>query len=100
MDVLAKTKCICYSISVETLKTMVGEKYRDVLYLNFIKSSFSTSKSFKKFNLKLLENAYECFNAINFAKDQVVYPAGHLISSKLVIIIEGNLVNVSILNQF
>jgi hypothetical protein len=94
MDVIAKTKCVCYSISVETLKTMVGDKYRDVLYLNFIKSSFATSKFFNKFNLKLLETAYECFHALNFSKNQITFPAGYLKSSSVVVIIEGSLVNV------
>lgn len=95
MDVNAKTKCVCYSISIETLKTMVGEKYREVLYLNFIKSAFSNSKNLRKFNLKLVETAYECFGAANYSKNDVVIPQGYMVSSKLVIVIEGNLINKS-----
>lgn len=95
MDVIAKTNCICYSISVETLKSMVGVKYRDVLYLNFIKSSFVFSHCFSKFNPKLLESSYEYFQAYNFSKNDVVFKVGHCASSKLIVVLEGNLVNVS-----
>lgn len=94
LDVIARTSCICYSISVETLAQMVGEKYKEVLYMNFVKMSFSTSQNFNKFNLRLLENAFDCLIAHNFSIDQVAYYAGHVKSSKLIIIIEGNLINV------
>lgn len=94
MDVVAKTKCTCYSISVETLKQMVGEKYRDVLYLNFIKTAFSSSKYLKKFQPKCIESIYPCFKIKNYGKREVVVPAGHVIGSKIIVIIEGNLVNV------
>lgn len=94
MDVIAKTTCICYSISVETLTNMVGEKYKDLLYMNFIKMSFSQSQYFKRFNLQLLENAYELLTARNYYKRDLVYKAGHKKGSKLIIIIEGSLVNV------
>lgn len=97
MDVISKSKCVCYSISVETLKNMVGEKYRDILYLNFIKMSFSISQYFNKINLKLLESAYECFHAVNLGKNQVAYPKGHINTSKFTIIIEGSLKNVYII---
>jgi CRP-like cAMP-binding protein len=94
MDVVAKTKCTCYSISIETLKSMVGERYRDVLYLNFIKSAFATSKYLKRFNLKLIESSYECFQVINYSKGDIVLNKGYAVASKLIVVIEGNLVNV------
>jgi hypothetical protein len=95
MDVIAKSKCICYSISVETLRAMVGDKYRDILYLNFIKMSFSISENLNTINLKLLENIFECFTAVNLGKGKIACGQGHQMTSKLMIIIEGNLVNVS-----
>jgi cGMP-dependent protein kinase len=94
MDVVAKTKCVCYSISIETLKQMVGEKYRDVLYLNFIKSAFSQSRYLKKFQPKLIEAIFSCFSVVNFGKRDVVVPAGHVLGSKIIVVIEGNLINV------
>jgi hypothetical protein len=96
MDVIAKTKCICYSISVETLRAMVGDKYRDILYLNFIKMSFSISENLNSINLKLLDNIFECFKAVNIGKGQAACSVGHNTNSKLMIIIEGNLISVYI----
>jgi cAMP-dependent protein kinase regulator len=94
MDVVAKTKCVCYSISIETLKQMCGEKYRDVLYMNFIKSAFTQSKYLKKFQPKLVESIYECFSVVNYGKREVVVPTGHVLGSKIIVVIEGNLINV------
>ena len=64
MDVVAKTKCICFSISIGTLINMLGEKYRTYLYLGFIKSSFATSSLFQRFNSYLIEQIFELFKAV------------------------------------
>ena len=93
LDVIAKTNCICYSISTNTLKAMLGENFRTLLYLNFIKSSFTKSKNFKKFNVKILDNALDVFKAINLGKNEVALKAGYEKSSKLVVVIDGNLIN-------
>lgn len=94
MDVIAKTKCLVYSISVETLKRMVGEQYRNTLFMNFIKISFSNSVNFKNINPKTVEKIFNSFKAVNIGKDSILYHEGHKMSSKLTIIIEGNLLNV------
>jgi CRP-like cAMP-binding protein len=94
MDVVAKTKCICYSISIETLRAMVGDRYRDILYLNFIKMSFSISENLNSINLKILENIFDCFKAVNIGKGHNACSIGHNTLSKLIIVIEGNLINV------
>jgi cGMP-dependent protein kinase len=93
MDVIAKTQCITYSISIETLKNMVGDNYRDILYLNFIKMSFANSKNFKNINMKLLEKTYDSFKMKSFTKDEVVLPVGYGIISKIAIVIEGSIIN-------
>lgn len=77
---------------------MVGERYKDVLYLNMIKMSFSKSNIFGKINTKLIENAYECFKVKNFLKGDSVVKQGYAICSKIIIVLEGSLVN-SKLNQ-
>jgi CRP-like cAMP-binding protein len=61
MDVIAQSNCIIYSISIETLKSMFGDKYKDVLLLQFIKMSFNLSSFFNKVSTKLLENIYDGF---------------------------------------
>lgn len=94
MDVIAKTKCICYALNIDTLKTMVGDEFRTVLYLNFVKSSLAHSKFFSRFNLKLLDSIFDHFKPINLAKNEIAYPIGHVVSSKFIVVIDGNLINV------
>lgn len=94
-DIVAKTDCIVYSISVETMKNMIGPKYREILYANFMKMAMTESSVFKKFNLKLLDNALSLFKIKHYSKNQTVLHAGHETSSLIIIIIQGNLVDVS-----
>ena len=93
LDVITKTKCICYSISISTLKSMLSDKYRSFLYLNFMKSAFKNSKFFNKFSGDLLNNIFQHFEAVNLGKDYVAFPIGHVKSSTMVIMIDGNLIN-------
>jgi cGMP-dependent protein kinase len=93
MDVIAKTSCVIYSISVETLKSMFGDKYKDVLLLNFIKMSFNLSTCFNKISTKLIENAYECFTSRDFKRKEIVINTCYPVISKIVVIIEGSIVD-------
>jgi CRP-like cAMP-binding protein len=94
MDVFAKENCILYAISVETLKAMVGEKYKDILFLNCIKNVFQTSSCFNKLSADMIENSFECFKIINFTQGSVALSAGTRISDNLILILQGNLINV------
>lgn len=93
LDVVSRTNCVLYSISIDTLMTLVGERYKDVLYLNMIKMAFSQSNVFDKFNPKLIENAYDCFKIKNFLKGEIVLKHGYSICSRIIIILEGSLLN-------
>lgn len=93
LDVVAKTNCICYSVSTITLKTMLGDNYRKVLYLNFIKASFSMSKVFKKLNVQLFDQVIDLFTPLNLKNGDIAYKAGYIPSSKIVVVIDGNLIN-------
>lgn len=97
MDVIAKTVTICYSISIETLKTILGENYKDMLFLNFVKMAFKTSGLFKKLNKSIIEKAFPVFKAKNFNKNDVVLSKGYKTNEKIIIVIEGGLINVKII---
>jgi CRP-like cAMP-binding protein len=94
MDVVAKTVCICFSISVETLQAIIGNNFRDVLYLNLIKLAFKTSSLLNKFESSLIEKTYPAFCIKNYEKNQTVIPKGRITSDKINILIEGNLIKV------
>ena len=93
LDCIAKTDCVCYSVTTSILKSMLGNNFRSLLYLNFIKSSFNRSKIFGKFNVHLLDKARDLFRAINLKKNDVAYKKGYVKCNKIVVVIDGNLIN-------
>jgi cGMP-dependent protein kinase len=93
VDVITTTSCIIYSISIETLKSMFGDKYKDILLLNFIKMSFNLSKNFNNISNKFLESAYDCFTYRDYKKKEVVLYSNFQVSAKIIIIIEGSVVD-------
>ena len=97
LDVIAKTNCVCYSISISYLKSMLGEKYRSFLFLNFMKTAFQKSEIFNQLNTYFVEEIFQYFEAVNLGSDNVAFPIKHNKSSKIVIIIDGNLINVSLI---
>ena len=62
-----------------------------------MKMAMSTSPVFKKFNLKLLDNALSLFKIRHYTKNQRVIPKGHDTASLIVIVIQGGLIDVSLL---
>jgi CRP-like cAMP-binding protein len=91
MDVIAKTVCMCFSISVETLKAIIGKDFRDVLYLNMIKSTMKASNLLNNFDSTLIEKTYPSFCIKNYQKNEVVLSKGTFMNEMIYIIIEGNL---------
>ncbi len=93
MDVVAKSNCVCYSISKATLQNMLGERYITLLFLNFIKASFLTSKYFKVFNSNLFKDIFPFFEAINLGPGSIAFEKGYIKSSHIVVIIDGHLID-------
>jgi cGMP-dependent protein kinase len=91
LNVIAKTVCVIYSISVGILTLILGPNFKDILFLNFIKIAIKNSKSFGKINISLIEQTYSCFKVKRFFKGNIVLPKGTLMNKKIIIIIEGNL---------
>jgi hypothetical protein len=80
---------------VETLKVILGPNYRDVLYMNLVKLAFNNSAVFSKLDSTLIEKAYPAFTIKTFAKNEIVIPAGTNKSEKVIILLEGDLINVN-----
>ena len=92
-DVYAKNKTIIYAISSSTLYKILGENYSSVLLLNFIKNALLRTNSFKKLNVKLLDQISDLVIAKFFIKEQNVYPNNFNTSSKMIILVDGELFN-------
>lgn len=94
LNVVASSSCVIYDISVETLKSMVGENYKEVLYFSFIKMSFSMSSFFSKINSKILENAFPSFETKFFSyKETAIDAKTYKSNNTITVLIEGNLVD-------
>ena len=93
LDCISKCDCVCYSVSISTLKNMLGDNFRNLLYLNFIKSAFNKSKIFSRFNVQLLDKVFHLFKPINLKSNDIAYKENYLKSSKIVIVIDGHLIN-------
>jgi cGMP-dependent protein kinase len=73
---------------------MLGDGYKDMLLLNFIKMSFSSSSYLNKISIKIIENTYEYFTAKEYKKNDIVICSGHIVNSKIIIIIEGSITDI------
>ena len=92
IDVIAKTKTVCYSVSITTFKLMLGENFREMLYLNFIKYAFARSERFQNFNTHLLDGkVFKLFTPENLPNNTIAFEKGYDTSSKLVVIVDGSL---------
>lgn len=94
LDVWTCEKTVLYVLSIETLKSMIGEKYRDVIFLNCLMGCFLNSTYFNKINNQILERSYRCFKVVDIPKGGIAVNKGTRASSQLVAVIEGNLINV------
>jgi len=95
--VTAKSKTTCFSVSIDTLKLIIGENFIDIILLNYLKSGFHKSKIFNPFNTNLIEKGFSTFTLKKYVKGELVYPINYKCSTNLAIIIEGDLFYVSIL---
>lgn len=95
MNVVSNTDSICYSISIDTLKSVLGEKFRDVLFLNFVKIIFQNSKYFSEINPKLIDHIYPSFKVRNYGFFEQVLQKDYRVTQRIIVIIEGCIVKKS-----
>ena len=93
LDVIAKSDCILYSISVEFFKNQIGIDYKESLYFSFINYSFQNSKFFTDIYPKMLEKVFGYFEFLDYKGKEVVFEKGTSLSNKLIIVLEGGLMN-------
>lgn len=94
MNIVAKTKCVCCSISFQSLKLIIGENYKEAIVLSIIKNAFAMSKYLNTINPSLIENFFSNFEIVNFKKNEKILDTGSIIQAKYFVVIEGNIVQV------
>ena len=98
-DVIANTEVICYSVSITTLKEMLGEDFVNKLLLNNIKAAFKNSKKFCDIYHKIFEEVFVCFKTRFLHNNEIAYEKGTNISDKIIVLIDGSLVYSKIPNE-
>jgi len=92
MNVVAKTVCVCYSISIRTLVDLLGGDYKNALYFNFFKLAMSKSQYFSKISPDIIQGTFKAFKTYWYGKNSLVFPKGFNTKDKVSIVFEGNLV--------
>lgn len=92
IDCISKTNCLLLSLSVDSLKLVMGKDFRDKIFLSFLKSSIAKSDKLSKLDPYVIDALYPQFRVSNYGFGKEVLKPGYLCSSKLIVIIEGSLV--------
>jgi hypothetical protein len=97
LSVIAQTKTVCFQIATSSLIENLGENYRSIILSCIVKDAFNKSKYLK---LLIFDNyftkIYPNFKIFKYKNNQVVINKND-INKKIVIIIEGNLVQVKLI---
>ena len=93
LDVIAKTNCVCYSISFQSLENILGKNYKDELCKQFIKFTFTKSNFFNFIPMEYLDRTYSLFELKVYGKNDIIIKKKNIISNKIFVIIDGNVVS-------
>jgi cGMP-dependent protein kinase len=97
LSIIASTKSTVYQISKSVLQETLGDKFKNILLMGIGKEGIHQSKIMK--NLLFDDYFLKIFPAfqLTFYKNtQIVVPHNHFEKRKILIVIEGNLINVCI----
>ena len=92
LDVIAKTNCVCYSISFDSLRYILGENYKNELLKQFIKFSFHISKILNFVLPEFINKTFDIFEMKVYKKDDIIFKEGFHVSQKVIVVIDGNVV--------
>ncbi len=93
LDVIAKTNCVCYSISFQSLENILGKNYKDELCKQFIKFTFTKSNFFNFIPMEYLDRTFLLFELKVYSKNEIIIQKKNIISNKIFVIIDGNVVS-------
>ncbi len=89
-DYIAKDTCFLYSLPISNLNNICGEKnYQMELVLSIVKSAFLKIENFKKIHYKFFQEIFDLFTFEYYDKEQIIMNKGDIISSNVIIPIEG-----------
>jgi len=97
LDVIAVGKVVCYEFSKNVLKEALGESYKEIILFSIFKECIKTNKFFSEiFNESQFEKMFDLFELNIYKNQEIIYQANSK-TKKIVILIEGNIVNVNLI---
>jgi len=94
LDVIAVGKVVCYEFSKNVLKEALGESYKEIILFSIFKDCIKTNNFFSEiFNEGQLEKMFDLFELKVYKNHEIIYQPNNKFK-KIVILIEGNIVNV------
>jgi CRP-like cAMP-binding protein len=95
LDVVSFGKCVCYEFTRETFKEALGESYKDIILHSIFMNHITNNKFFSDLFIESqFHNLYKLFELKSYKQNDVVYPQEQNKNKKIVLVIEGNIVNV------
>ena len=100
LDVISIGNSSCYVFSKETLIEALGNNYKDAIFFSIFKDSLLRNSFFSEiFTESQIEQIYEKFVLKKYKNKDVIFEAG-IKSRKILLLIEGNIINVKIMIYF
>lgn len=94
LDVISVGKTACYEFSRNTLKETLGENYKDVILFSIFKEAVQRNKFFSEiFSESQFEKMFELFQLKIYKNQEVIYEENSK-NKKIVLLVEGNIMNV------
>jgi len=94
LDVISIGKSSCYEFSKNTLIEALGTTYRESIFFSIFKECLIKNTFFSEiFNESQFEKMFEYFELRVYKNQEVIYQKG-IKNRKIVILIEGNIINV------
>ncbi len=94
LDVISIGKTICYEFTKKAFTTALGDGYKEIILYSLYLNNMTNSKFISElFTESQLNDLFKVFKFKLYKNDEIVYSNNNQTNKKILIIIEGNLIN-------
>jgi cGMP-dependent protein kinase len=95
LDVVSFGRSVCYEFTKKTFIEVLGENYKDIILQSVFMNHMTNNTFFSEMFIESqLQNLYKSFSLRSYKQNEVIFEKDASKNKKIVIILEGNLVNV------
>jgi CRP-like cAMP-binding protein len=100
MDVFASEKSACYIITKKNLEEALGVSYQNIILFSFFKNAAMGNNLIMSLFTELqLDDLYKIFEIKKYKANEIVFPKEQTLNKKLIIIFQGSLAEVMLVNM-